>query len=125
MIEQEEFPDSWAEGVRSSIHKSRPLVDPKNHRGITVLPIFEKVFEIIVQRRLEFINEAFMRKDRYHGGFLKGSQTADNLFILQSLIERQLVLGQNLIVCFIYCSRAFDLMNRNILFTSSSSRDCM
>ena len=57
-----------------------------------------------------------MRKDRYNGGFLKGSQTADNLFILQSLIKRQLALGQNLIVCFIDFSRAFDLMNRNILF---------
>ena len=69
-----------------------------------------------MQRRLEFINEAFVRKDRYNGGFLKGSQTADNLFILQSLIERQLVLGQNLIVCFIDFSRAFDLMNRDIIF---------
>ena len=116
MIEQEEFPDSWAEGVSSSIHKSGPLLDPKNHRGITVLPIFEKVFEIIVQRRLEFINDAFLRKDCYNGGFLKGSQTADNLFILQSLIERQLALCQNLIVCFIDFSRALDLMNRNILF---------
>ena len=44
-----------------------------------------------------------MRKDRYNGGFLKGS-----------LIERQLGLGQNLIVCFIDFSRAFDLMNRDI-----------
>ena len=84
--------------------------------GITVLPIFETIFEIIVQRRLEFINEAFMRKDRYNGGLLKGSQTADNLFILQSLVERQLVLGQNLIVRLIYLSRAFDLINRDILF---------
>ena len=96
--------------------KSGAISDSCNHRGITVLPIFEKVFEIIVQRRLEFINEAFMRKDRFNGGFLKGSQTTDNLFILQSLIERQLSLGQNLIICFIDFSRAFDLMDRNILF---------
>ena len=116
MIEQEEFPDSWAEEVRSSIHKSGPLLDPKNHRGITVLPIFEKLFEIIVQRWLEFINDALMWKDRYNGGFLMGSKTADNLFILQNLLERQLALVQNLIVCFIDFSRAFDLMNRNILF---------
>ena len=87
IIEQEEFPESWAEGIRTSIHKSGAISDPCNHRGITVLPIFEKVFEIIVQRRLEFINEAFMSKDRFNGGFLKGSQTTDNLFILQSLIE--------------------------------------
>ena len=57
-----------------------------------------------------------MRKGRYNGGFLKGSQAADNLFILQSLIERQLVLGQNLIVCLIDFSRAFDLVNMDILF---------
>ena len=48
--------------------------------------------------------------------FLKDSQTMDNLFILQALIERQLCLGQNLIICFVDFSRAFDLMNRNILF---------
>ena len=65
---------------------------------------------------MEFINGAFMRKDRFNGGFLKGSQTTDNLFILQSLIEWQLSLGQNLIICFIDFSRAFDLMDRNILF---------
>ena len=125
IIEQEEFPDSWAEGVRSSIHKSGVLSDPKNHRGITVLPIFEKIFEIIVQRRLEFINEAFAGKDRYNGGFLKGSQTADNLFILQSLIERQLVLGQNLIVCFIDFPVLLIWWIGIFFFTSSSSRDCM
>ena len=126
IIEQEEFPDSWAEGVRSSIHKSGVLSDPKNHRGITVLPIFEKIFEIIVQRRLECINEALTRKDRYNGGFLKGSQTADNLFILQSLIERQLVLGQNLIICFYRFLPCFWSDEQGYsFFTSSSSRDCM
>ena len=116
IIELEEFPDAWAEGVRSSIHKSGKVADPMNYRGITVLPIFEKIFEIIVQNRLQFVNECFGRTDRYNGGFLKDSQTMDNLFILQALIERQLCLGQNLIICFVDFSRAFDLMNRNILF---------
>ena len=87
-----------------------------NYRGITVLPIFEKKNEIIVQNRLQFVNECFGRTDRYKGGFLKDSQTMDNLFILQALIERQLCLGQNLMICFVDFSRAFDLMNRNILF---------
>ena len=30
-----------------------------NYRGITVLPIFEKIFEIAEQKRLEFVGEAF------------------------------------------------------------------
>ena len=116
MLENEEFPDSWCEGIKSSIFKAGDRLNADNYRGITVLPIFEKVFEIIVQRRLEFVNEAFCRTDKYNGGFLKNSRTADNLFILQCLIERQLNLGQNLIVIFVDFTKAFDVMNRNILF---------
>ena len=115
-IEKEFFPDQWTEGIRTSIHKGGAFSIPSNYRGITVLPTFEKLFEIVIQKRLEFINEAFARKDNYNGGFIKNSQTSDNLFILQTLIERQLSLNQNLIICFIDFSRAFDLMNRHILF---------
>ena len=42
--------------------------------------------------------------------------TADNVFILNSLIQRQIIKGENLIVCFVDFSRAFDLINRHILF---------
>ena len=82
----------------------------------TVLPVFEKIFEITEQKRLEFASEAFNRNDRYNGGLLKGSRTSDNVFILNGLVQRQLPLGQPLIVCYIDFSHAFDRMNRNILF---------
>ena len=87
-----------------------------NYRGITVLPIFEKIFEIAVQNRIEFIDEAFLTEDIHNNGFKKGARTTDNMFILQGLIERQLSLGKSLIVIFVDFSRAFDLVNRNILF---------
>ena len=115
-IEHKEFPDMWAEGLRSSIYKAGDRLDPNNYRGLTVLPIFEKIFEITVQKRIEFINNAFEKNDKYNGGFLKGSRTSDNMFILQSLIERQVNLGKSLIVCFVDFTKAFDLINRNILF---------
>ena len=115
-IELRQFPDTWAEGLRTSVYKTGDKLNPDNYRGITVLPIFEKIFEIVVQQRLEFINEAFDRTDKYNGGFLKGSRTSDNIYILQSLIERQINLGQSLIVCFVDFSKAFDLINRDILF---------
>ena len=90
------------------------LVD--NFRGITILPIMEKIFEIVVYKRFSFIDEAFDEIDRYNGGFLRGSRTSDNMFILNGLIERQLVLGRSLFVCFVDFSKAFDIINRNILF---------
>ena len=101
IIEMETFPDLGAEGIRTSIHKAGVRSDPNNFKGIAVLSIFEKIFEVIVQRRLEFIDDCLSHQDKYNGGFLKDSQTIDNLFILQSLIERQLSLRQNIIICFI------------------------
>ena len=38
------------------------------------------------------------------------------MFIINGLAERQLLLGKNLNLCFIDFSKAFDLVNRNILF---------
>ena len=54
--------------------------------------------------------------DKYNGGFINGSRTPDNIFILNGLIQRQLILGQSLFVCFVDFSKAFDLVNRHILF---------
>ena len=116
IIESQDFLQTWASGLRSAVYKGgkRTLVD--NFRGITILPIMEKIFEIVVYKRFSFIEEAFNEIDRYNGGFLRGSRTSDNMFILNGLIERQLVLGRSLFVCFVDFSKAFDIINRNIWF---------
>ena len=116
IIENGDFPETWAEGLRNPIFKTRLKIETCNYRGIIVLQIFEKIFEIAAQKRLEFVSEAFRKTDRYNGGFLKGSRTTDNLFILSGLIERQLDTGQSLIVCNVDFTQAFDRVNRNILF---------
>ena len=64
------------------------------------------------------------KTDRYKGGFLKGSRTTDNLFILNGLIERQLHMGQSLIVCHVDFTQAFDRVNRNILFYKIKKFGC-
>ena len=115
-IEKREFPQSWTQGVRSPIYKNGDRKNANNYRGITVLPIFEKIFEITIYNRLQFVNEAFCKTDELNGGFLKGRRTSDNIFILNGLIKRQLLLGKSLYVCFVDFSKAFDLINRHILF---------
>ena len=115
-IDNENFPEQWAEGIRSSIHKAGSRLETGNYRGITVLPVFEKIFETAVQRRLEFIDKAFCRTDKYNGGFSKGIQTHDNIFILNAIIKRQLLLNKGVIITWIDFSQAFDFMNRAITF---------
>ena len=75
-----DFPKIWTEGLRSSVFKSGSRLDTGNYRGITILPIIEKIFEIKVYRRLSFANDAFDKKGKYDGGFLAGCRTADNIF---------------------------------------------
>ena len=59
IIEKRDFPSDWTVGLRSAIHKAGVKSSTLNYRGITVLPMFEKLFEILVQKRIEFIDEAF------------------------------------------------------------------
>ena len=116
MIEQKDFPDAWSGGICSALFKSgkRNIVD--NFRGITILPIMEKVFEAVVYRRLAFVNEAFAAHDRYNNAFSEGNRTSDNLFVLTGLVEKQLTINKCLYVCYIDFSKAFDMVNRTILF---------
>jgi hypothetical protein len=116
IIESRKFPDIWAVGLRTPVPKPGDSSNVDNYRGITVLSVFAKIFEITINKRLSVINEVFGRTDRTNGGFLKGSQTSDNLFILNGLVEKQLILGKKLVVCFVDFSKAFDLINRHILF---------
>ena len=66
-------------------------------------------------KRLTFTNESMGKVDRSNG-FIGGSRTSDNIFILQGLVQRQMIIGESLFVCFIDFSKAFDLVSRHILF---------
>ena len=116
IIGPRDFPTSWTEGLRSAIFKCGSRLDAGNYRRITVLPVIEKIFETIVYRRLSFANEAFDQTDKFNGGFLPGCRTADNIFILEGLVQHQLCIGSILVVYFVDFSKAFDLINRHILF---------
>ena len=94
MVEKRDFPDAWAEGLRLTIFKSGDRLCVENYRGITVLSIFAKIFELAVYNRLYFTNECFAKVDEFNGGFLKNSRTTDNLFILQGVIQKQSYLGK-------------------------------
>ena len=116
IIEQRHFPESWSEGLRSSIYKAGDRLLPDRYRGIKILPIFEKIFELALYKRLSFGHEAINKIDPCNAGFINDSRTSDNLFISNGFIGRQLNMGQFLYVCFIDFSIALDLVNRDILF---------
>ena len=117
IIEERNWSDMWAEGLKSAVFKSgkRSLVN--NYRGITILTTLEKVFEVAVYRRMPFANEAIGKIDKYNGAYINCSSTSDNIFILNGLIQRQLTLGQSLFVCFVDFSKILTLLI--VIFHSS------
>ena len=76
----------------------------------------EIFFETLINNRLVFVNEAFDEIDRHNGGFLHGTRTSENVFVLNGLLQIQMALGKSLLVCFVDFSKAFDIINRNILY---------
>ena len=116
IVEERIFPDIWSEGLRSAVFKSGKKNLVSNYRGITILTIIEKIFEVAVYKRLTFANESMGKVDRSNGGFIGWSSTSDNIFSLQGLVQRHMIIGESLFVCFIDFSKAFDLVSRHILF---------
>ena len=116
IIEHRDFPETWSCGTRSAVFKSgkRNIVD--KFRGTTILPIMKKIFEAAAYKRIIFVNEAFEFCDWYNNGFLEGSRTSDNLYILNGLVERQSTMNKRLYLYYIDISKAFDMINRTILF---------
>ena len=111
-----DFPECWGEGLWSAIYKKGQTNIPENYRGITILPIIEKIFEVAVYKRVCFVNEAFFKIDERMVAFflVEGQQTI--FFMISGLAQRQLLLGKCIILCFFDFNKAFDMVNLNILF---------
>ena len=117
MIENKEFPDIWAEGLRAALFKSGSRLCVGNYRGITILGIFAKLFEIAVNNRLCFVNEAFVKKMMFIMAASKKEVEPVIIYsTLNGLVQRQLSIGSSLYLCYVEFSWAFDMIIRHILF---------
>lgn len=98
------------------IYKKGSKNDFGNYRPISILPVFSKVFEKLILKRVEsFLNKHSILSDNQYG-FRKNRSTELALlhqkeYILRNFEHRNLVLG-----IFLDYSKAFDCINHSILF---------
>ena len=84
------FPDDWTKGMITLLHKGGKTDDLNNYRGISLLPCLSKVFTKIINTRLmKFAEENGLNMEE-QAAYRKGYGTVDQIFVLQSLIEKQL-----------------------------------
>ena len=83
-------PKSFGETVLSPIHKSGPISDPHNFRGIALVNSMHKIFSSILNKRLYFWVEDNKKLDESQAGFRAGYSAIDNIFSLSSVVQKYL-----------------------------------
>jgi exonuclease III len=111
------YPQIWAQGYVSPIHKSGDPLNPDNYRGITINSCLGKVLNTVLNERL---GKYLLQNDIIHESqiaFKKKSRTSDHMFVIRTLIDKY-VKGdkRKLYTCFVDFKKAFDSLPHNLLF---------
>ena len=91
ILETKEYPDEWAVGIITPVHKSGGAIDnTDNYRGITINSCLSKLFTLLLNNRLtNFINKEDALKFKQIG-VREGFQTADHVLTLKTLTDKYL-----------------------------------
>ena len=114
------FPDKVKESKVIPIFKAGDHSENSNYRPISILPAFSKVFETAIKNRLidYFNSNDILYKKQY--GFRKNSSTLLPLLDLTSSVYKAIENNKYCLSIFIDLSKAFDMLNHNILLQKLS-----
>ena len=117
ILSQSIYPSAWKKSILTPLHKSKDLTDPNNFRGVAVSSCLGKLFNKVLNTRLERKCIAEGLISECQGSGKKGSRTADHLLIIRFLIDKYVnTSGKKLFACFFDIRRAFDSVPRNLMF---------
>ena len=111
------FPKSRCESILVPIYKSGSHDDPSNYRGISLINVMYKIFSSILNDRIYHWADSFELIDESQAGFGAGYSVIDNLFTLQSMIEKYIgKAGGRFYVLYVDFKKAFDSIVHDQLF---------
>lgn len=94
-----------------------------DYRGISLLDVGYKILTRILDNRLTNWLENNAKLKETQRGFKKNRATRDHIFVLNSLINNKLKKqGGKLFVAFIDLKKAFDMVDRKLLFQKLEKR---
>ena len=105
--------------IISPIHKRGPTNNTENYRAIALIKYLCKIFMSILTTRLTDWAETQNVIDESQAGFRKGYSTIDNIFSLQSVVQKYLCRKRGRFYCiFVDFKRAFDSIQHDSLWFS-------
>lgn len=113
------FPEVWRDSIIVPVHKSGSKEDPSNYRGVALINVMYKIFANIIYDRLYTWSEEFGKIDESQAGFRVGYSTIDNIFTLQSMVQKYISKpGGRFYVLYVDFKKAFDGLIHHKLFAS-------
>ena len=103
------YPYKWSSAYICPIFKSKDPLNPENYRGIAINNCMGKLFNLILNNRLDKYLEKHKIINPCQIGFSKKCRTSDHIFIVKTLIDKYTSYkGGKLFTCFIDFKKAFD-----------------
>ena len=95
------------------------LSDSKNYRPVALSSLFAQLFEHALLQKIDHL----LHTDDLQFGFKEKHSTAHALFVLRETVDYFSSHGSNTFVSFLDCSKAFDKISHNGLFSKLISRN--
>ena len=116
VIKEKRLPDPWKISVVIPLFKKGDASLCENYRPISLENCLGKIMEQNLNKRLELRPDETQILREEQGGFRKGYSPSDRMFVLNALIKKHFKGKGKLYVAFLDLSRAFDNVDRIILF---------
>ena len=108
-------PDKLKVGLIHPIHKGDSNMICSNYRPISILPIFSKILEKLMHKRLTSFLEKHKLLFKHQYGFQKGKSTEHAILDLHSNIIKAIETKEKTCVIFLDFAKTFDTVNHQIL----------
>ena len=111
-----QYPNLWALGYTTLIHKDGDEENPDNYRAITICSAMAKLYALMIKQRLDKkVVENKLIGD-HQIGFKKGTRPADHLLLLKSITGHYMQNGKKVFACFVDYKKAYDNVWREGLY---------
>ena len=110
-------PQQWKYAIIMALHKKKDRTECGNYRGISQVAHAGKILLKIIARRLSEYCERVGILPEEQSGFRPNRSTTDMMFVIRRLQELVLKKRTPLYVCFIDLTKAYDSVDRTLLWT--------
>ena len=108
-----EIPEDLSKSIFITLPKKAGAIECELHRTISLMSHLTKIFLWIVMNRTR--NKTRLEIAQEQCGFVEGKGIANAIYILRTVIERSIEVQQDLYLCFIDFTKAFDTVKHEKL----------